>query len=56
MATESKISNYFQTDTQKGDITHFLGHLCTHASIYKQTLLCITFGDDRISEFKMAVV
>jgi len=56
MATESEISEYFKTDKVKGDISHLWAIFCSHATIYKHTLLFTTFGDDRKSEFKMAVV
>jgi len=56
MAVKSEISDYFKTDKEKGDITQLWVFFHTHASIYKQTLLFTTFGNDRKWEFKMVVV
>jgi len=56
MATESEISNYFQNRQSKVWYDPLMGHFLYTASIYKQTLIFTTFGDDRKSEFKIAVV
>jgi len=50
-----KFATIFKTDKVKGDITHLWTIFLTHASIYKQTVFFVKFGDDRKSEFKMAV-
>jgi len=56
MAAERKLATFLKTDKVKGDISHLWVIFCSHTSIYKQTLLFTTFGDDRKSEFRMMVV
>jgi len=51
-----KLATIFKTNKVMGDITHLWAIFYTHVSIYEYTLLFTTFGDDRKSEFKMAVV
>jgi len=51
-----KLATIFKTDKVKGDINHLWAIFYTHTLIYKHTFLFTTFGDDRKSEFKMAVV
>jgi len=51
-----KLATIFETDKVKGDITNLWAIFYTYAYIHKQTLFFTTFGDDRKSEFKMAVV
>jgi len=57
MADESEISDYFQSRQSKEGYHQLMGHFFyKHALKFKQILLFTMFGDDRKSEFKMAVV
>jgi len=51
-----KLATIFKTEEVKDDNSHLWAIFRSHATICKQTLLFTTFGDDRKSEFKMAVV